>query len=48
MSYVCPEVVDLGDLLELTQATGLFGAEDGASKLIPMHHVPTPTAPAGP
>lgn len=46
--YVPPTITDLGDLVALTEATSLFGEEDGASKLVPMHHVPAPTAPAQP
>ena len=46
MQYEEPTVVDYGDLLDLTAATGLFGTEDGASKVIPFHH--GATAPASP
>ena len=45
MKYEEPTVADYGDLLELTAATSLFGDEDGASKLIPMHHTTVPTSP---
>jgi hypothetical protein len=47
-TYETPVVRDYGDLRELTASSGLFGAEDGASKLVPFHHVPTPSAPGGP
>ncbi len=46
--YVAPELTDYGSLGALTLASGLFGTEDGASKLVPFHHVPTPSAPTGP
>ncbi len=46
MRYVKPDVKDYGTLADLTRFQGLFGAEDGASKAIPLHHVPSP--PAGP
>jgi hypothetical protein len=36
--YVRPEVVDYGSVTELTEATSINGAEDGGSKLIPLHH----------
>ncbi len=42
MQYEEPSVVDYGDLLELTAATGLFGTEDGGSKIDPTHHNTTP------
>jgi hypothetical protein len=41
MSYVTPSVRDYGSLRDMTMALGLFGTEDGASKLIPFHHNPT-------
>jgi hypothetical protein len=44
MDYEAPEVVDYGDLLELTAAVGLFGTEDGGSKILPTHHNVTPPA----
>ena len=34
MDYEKPEVVDFGDLLELTAAAGSIGTEDGAGKTI--------------
>jgi hypothetical protein len=36
--YCRPAIVDYGSLVELTEAIGVNGAEDGASKLIPFHH----------
>lgn len=42
MQYEEPAVVDYGDLLDLTAATGLFGTEDGGSKVLPNHHGTTP------
>lgn len=42
MEYQTPEVVDYGDLLELTAAAGLFGSEDGGTKILPFHHNTTP------
>lgn len=47
-TYRPPEVRDYGSLIDLTAAQGLFGAEDGGSKLDPFHHVPAPSAPAQP
>jgi hypothetical protein len=41
--YEAPQVVDYGDLLDLTRATGFVNQEDGGSKLA-IHHV-TPTTP---
>ena len=46
--YAAPRVEDLGDLANLTQATGIVGAEDGGTKLLPFHHVPAPSSPLGP
>jgi hypothetical protein len=43
--YERPHVVDFGDLLEMTKATSLFGQEDGATKLVPIHHT-TPVIPS--
>ena len=43
--YEAPTVEDLGDLPTLTQAMGLFGTEDGASKLVPIHHNPSAPSP---
>ncbi len=34
MDYEKPEVVDYGDLLELTAASGVAGVEDGMGKRI--------------
>jgi hypothetical protein len=34
MNYVAPKITDHGDLLELTQAAGAIGTEDGAGKSI--------------
>ena len=34
MSYEKPQVVDLGDLQDMTQATGVIGTEDGVGKTI--------------
>jgi hypothetical protein len=48
MRYEKPEVVDYGTLQDVTAALGLFGQEDGGSKIQPFHHVPTPSTPAGP
>ena len=44
MQYEEPAVVDYGDLLELTEAVGLFGTEDGGTKMLPFHHNTTPPA----
>lgn len=44
MEYEEPRVVDYGDLLEITAATGLFGTEDGGTKVLPFHHNTTPPA----
>jgi hypothetical protein len=46
-TYEVARVTDYGSLIDLTSATGLFGAEDMANKLVPMHHVPVPSAPSG-
>ena len=35
--YEEPEVEDLGEMKDLTQATGFTGIEDGGSKLL-IHH----------
>ena len=43
--YEAPSVEDLGDLRTLTQALGAFGQEDGASKLMPLHHNPSAPSP---
>jgi hypothetical protein len=32
--YEKPVIVDYGDLVELTEATGLIGAEDGSGKRV--------------
>jgi hypothetical protein len=48
MTYARPEVADHGTLLDLTEALGINGTEDGASKVIPFHHNPTPSVPVGP
>lgn len=40
MTYDAPVVQDLGSLAEMTQASGFFGTEDGATKLLPTHHEP--------
>jgi hypothetical protein len=45
-TYEAPEVEDYGPLEDVTRATGLFGAEDGATKAIPFHH--NPSTPEGP
>ncbi len=45
MTYEAPSVADHGSLLDITAALGINGAEDGASKMIPIHHVPNPSAP---
>lgn len=42
MQYEEPIVVDYGDLLDLTAAVGLFGTEDGGTKILPTHHNLTP------
>ena len=42
--YTAPVITDLGDLLELTQASGFVNQEDGGSKLL-IHHVSDPTGP---
>jgi hypothetical protein len=34
MNYVAPKITDHGDLLELTQAAGALGTEDGAGKAV--------------
>jgi hypothetical protein len=34
MDYEKPEVVDFGDLLELTAAAGIVGSEDGVGKTV--------------
>ena len=45
MTYVKPEIVDYGTLTDLTEATTIFGPEDGASKIeVDNHH----SAPQGP
>ncbi|MEX2196015.1 MAG: hypothetical protein WD844_12080 [Thermoleophilaceae bacterium] len=44
MKYEEPTVADYGDLLDLTAATGLFGSEDGGTKILPNHHNTTPPA----
>lgn len=41
MSYLKPEVVDLGDLISLTQAGAIGNAEDGTGKFV---FVDTPPA----
>ena len=46
--YDTPELRDYGSFVDLTAAQGLFGAEDGASKLQPFHHPSAPSAPAQP
>ena len=48
-AYRAPELMDLGLLAQLTQATGYSGGEDGAVK-DPMEALPTrdASAPAGP
>ncbi len=46
MKYEPPVIVDYGDLEEITTAVGLFGTEDGGSKLFPTHH--NVSDPAGP
>jgi hypothetical protein len=45
-AFEVPVVEDYGTLLELTQAQGFVGPEDGGSKLL-IHHVgpSTPTTP---
>ncbi len=45
--YTTPTIKDYGTVAELTAAAGLFGTEDGASKLLPMHHGldPLPSSP---
>lgn len=40
MSYEKPTVVDYGDLVDLTQATGQIGAEDGVGKTIQVSAQP--------
>lgn len=42
-AYEAPVVLDYGDLVELTAASGFAGPEDGGNKLA-IHH----TAPASP
>jgi hypothetical protein len=39
--YVAPAVEDYGDLVEITQATGFTGQEDGGSKLLIHHEAPS-------
>lgn len=46
-SYTPPELRDYGSVVELTEATALFNEEDGASKLIPNHHIPPASTPSG-
>jgi hypothetical protein len=41
MTYVRPEVADHGCLIDITAALGINGSEDGASKMLPLHHNPT-------
>jgi hypothetical protein len=41
LAYEAPEVRDYGDLVELTAATAFTGPEDGGSKLLIHHTVPT-------
>jgi hypothetical protein len=47
MNYEKPTIVDLGDLLEMTQALGISGTEDGSAKSSPVHHN-LPSLPAFP
>ncbi len=50
MTYVAPEVVDLGNLVDLTAAITITGVEDGASKNQNNHHdlpFPGPSGPMG-
>ena len=46
MTFEAPQVMDYGTLVELTEASGFTGAEDGGSKLLIHHDVPS--LPAGP
>ena len=39
--YEAPIVRDYGSLVELTEATGFTGAEDGGSKLLIHHTTPS-------
>jgi hypothetical protein len=48
MRYDAPKVTDLGTLTDLTLAIGLTGPEDGASKMVAMHHSEIPiSSPVG-
>jgi len=40
VAYEPPVVRDFGDLVELTQASGFTGAEDGGSKQLIHHDAP--------
>jgi hypothetical protein len=44
MKYSKPTIVDYGSLRDVTEALAINGPEDGASKLVILHH----SAPAGP
>lgn len=43
--YERPRVQDYGTVLQMTAAQGLFGSEDGGSKMLPNHHNPSAPAP---
>jgi hypothetical protein len=45
MGYETPEIRDYGTVIQMTQALGINGTEDGGSKMLPLHHFPTPSAP---
>jgi hypothetical protein len=49
MAYTTPAIADYGTMRDLTLATGFFGSEDGATKMIPNHHdANPPSVPVGP
>jgi hypothetical protein len=40
-TYERPVIEDLGDIVEITAATAFTGSEDGGSKLLIHHSLPT-------
>ena len=44
LAYKTPVLKDLGDLTELTRASGFVNEEDGGNKLM-IHHVSEPATP---
>lgn len=45
MNYQAPAVRDYGTVVEMTEALGISGSEDGMSKMVPIHHNPLPSIP---